>query len=95
MPAASATPSTARQPTSPAESAGEAGGDSGARPQPDREADGAVQADAIDQQAGERRAGGVGEGEGAADPAVLRVREVELARQHGRQRGERLRGRGS
>ena len=59
-----------------AQPAGEAGGDAGAGPQPHREADGAVQPDAIDQQSGERRAGRVGEAEGAADQAVLRVGEI-------------------
>ena len=72
----------------PSESAGEAGGDAGAGPQAHREADDAVQADAIDQQSGERRAGGIGQAEGAADQAVLRVRQVRTPDQHGRQSGE-------
>ncbi len=70
------------------ESAGQAGGDAGAGPQAHSEADGAVQADAIDEQSGERRAGGIGQAEGAADQAVLCVREVELLDQHGRKGGE-------
>ena len=64
-----------------AEAAGQAGGDAGAGPQAHREADGAVQADAIDQQSGERRAGRVGQAEGAADQTVLRVGKVELVDQ--------------
>ena len=61
----------------------------GAGPQPDRGRRGAIEADEIDQDAGEGRAQHVGEGEDAADPAVLRVGEVKLAHHRGRHGGER------
>src|ERR1035438_9809689 len=71
------------------QSAGQAGGDAGAGPQPHGETDGAIEPDPVDQQSGERRAGRVGQTEGAADPAVLRIGKVELGDQHRRQGGGR------
>src|ERR1035437_2746529 len=71
------------------QSASQAGGDAGARPDPDGETDRAVQPDPVDQQSGQRRAGRVGQTEGAADQTVLRVGKVELVSQHRRQGGER------
>ena len=57
-----------------AEAARESGGDAGARPESDRQAGAEVQADAVDQHAGEGRAGGVGDGKDADHPAVLLAR---------------------
>src|ERR1039457_655072 len=48
-----------------------------------------MEADPVDQQSGKRRAGRVGQAEGAADPTVLHVGKVELRDQHRRQGGER------
>src|ERR1019366_3194373 len=71
------------------QSAGQAGGDAGGGPKPHGETDGAIEADPVDQQSGKRRAGRVGQAEGAADPTVLCVGKVELRDQHRRQGGER------
>ena len=65
MPAASASAEHRPAAHQAAEPAREAGGDAGARPHADGEADGAVEADAVDQHAGERRAGCVGDRESA------------------------------
>ena len=70
------------------ESGGQAGGDPGAGPEADRERDHPIQAEAIDQDAGERRGGGVSETEGAGDPAVILIVKRELLFDHGRERGE-------
>src|ERR1017187_4228284 len=48
-----------------------------------------MEADTVDHQSGKRRAGRVGQAEGAADPTVLCVGKVELRDQHRRQGGER------
>src|ERR1019366_7052333 len=70
------------------QSAGQAGGDAGARPDPHGETDGAVQPDPVRQQSGERRAGRIGQTEGAADQTPLRVRQVKLVGQNGPQGGQ-------
>src|ERR1019366_6903499 len=51
---------------------------------------GAIAADAIDQHAGERRAGHVGDGEGRENQAVLRIGKMEFGADQRRQRGQRL-----
>ena len=57
---------------------------------PNREADAARETDAVDQQAGERRTGGVGDGESSENPAVLLAREMEIGAQQRRESGQRL-----
>src|ERR1039458_10013483 len=73
-----------------AQPAREPGGDSSARPNADGQAGGAVSVDAVGRHPRRRRAEGVGDGEGAEDPAVLRAREMKLRPHQRGQRGERL-----
>jgi hypothetical protein len=73
-----------------AEPAREAGRDSGQRPQSDGQACGQVEADAVDQHAGDQRAGGVGNGKNAEHQTVLLGGEVELIAHGGRERSEGL-----
>src|SRR5579885_2297151 len=72
------------------EPAGEAGNDAGRGPHGHGQADGAVQADGVNEQAGERGGSGVGEGEGGEDQAIVGIGEMKFGAQDGCKRGQRL-----
>ena len=74
----------------PAQSRGDAGGHARARPQPHGERDAAVQADAVDNHARNRRGQRIGNRERGEDQAILRVREMELGLDERREMRERL-----
>ncbi len=77
-------------PQKPRQAPDESRRDTGERPQPDPGADAAVESEAVNQQAGERRGDRVGDGECRQHPAVAGVGEPELRAQQRRQRGQDL-----